>query len=36
MEIPKRYEPLEVERRWLEFWHRSGFFTPGAAAGADT
>jgi len=31
MEIPKRYEPGPVERRWLEFWLRSGFF----AAPAD-
>jgi valyl-tRNA synthetase len=30
MEVPKRYEPAEVEKRWLEFWERSGFFTPAA------
>ncbi|HMC83655.1 MAG TPA: valine--tRNA ligase [Candidatus Polarisedimenticolia bacterium] len=35
MEIPKRYEPQEVERRWLDFWLRSGFFTPRSVAAGD-
>jgi valyl-tRNA synthetase len=28
MEIPKRYEPKDVEGRWYPFWERSRFFTP--------
>jgi len=35
MEVPKRYEPAEVERRWLEFWERSGFFTPRPGSGTE-
>src|SRR5438876_6790451 len=26
-EIPKAYEPKDVERRWYAFWEKSGFFT---------
>jgi len=36
MEVPKRYEPAEVEKRWLEFWERSGFFTPRPGSGAES
>ena len=25
-EIPKAYEPKDVERRWYTFWEESGFF----------
>ena len=25
-EIPKAYEPKDVERRWYAFWEESGFF----------
>ncbi len=28
MEIPKAYEPKEVEGRWYPFWEQSGFFSP--------
>ncbi|MCI0390365.1 MAG: valine--tRNA ligase [Acidobacteria bacterium] len=28
MEIPKTYEPREVEERWYPFWEDRGFFTP--------
>jgi valyl-tRNA synthetase len=28
MEIPKRYEPKDVEGRWYPFWERQRFFTP--------
>jgi valyl-tRNA synthetase len=28
MEIPKRYEPKDVEGRWYPFWERGRFFTP--------
>ncbi len=34
MEVPKRYEPAEAERRWMDFWERSGLFTPGAGSQA--
>jgi valyl-tRNA synthetase len=27
LEIPKAYEPKDVERRWYAFWETSGFFT---------
>lgn len=30
MEIPKTYEPKEVEGRWYPFWETRGFFTPEA------
>ncbi|MDX2031220.1 MAG: valine--tRNA ligase [Blastocatellia bacterium] len=30
MEIPKAYEPKEVEGRWYPFWESRGFFTPDA------
>jgi valyl-tRNA synthetase len=34
MDIPKRYDPAAVERRWSAFWLESGFFAaPGATAG---
>jgi len=33
MEVPKRFEPAAVEKRWREFWLKSGCFTPTAAAG---
>src|SRR4029077_8312401 len=31
-EIPKAYEPKDVERRWYAHWEKGGFFTadPGA------
>ena len=29
-EIPKAYEPKDVERRWYAFWEKSGFFTADA------
>lgn len=28
MEIPKAYEPKEVEGRWYPFWEQGGFFSP--------
>jgi valyl-tRNA synthetase len=28
MEIPKAYEPKEVEGRWYPFWEEGGFFAP--------
>jgi len=28
MEIPKAYEPKEVEGRWYPFWEQQGFFSP--------
>ena len=34
MEVPKRYEPAAVEKRWVEFWQASGLFTP-SADGSD-
>ncbi len=30
MEIPKAYEPKDVEGRWYPFWENSGFFRPEA------
>src|SRR5262245_30891254 len=36
MEIPKRYEPKEVEGRWYPFWERSGFFKPVSPRLADS
>ena len=30
MEIPKTYEPKEVEERWYPFWESRGFFVPEA------
>jgi valyl-tRNA synthetase len=35
MEVPKRYEPAEVERRWLDFWEKSGLFTPSPRLGTE-
>jgi valyl-tRNA synthetase len=32
MEIPKRYEPKEVEGRWYPIWERKRFFAPEAAS----
>jgi valyl-tRNA synthetase len=29
-ELPKRYEPREIEERLYQFWERGGFFTPEA------
>jgi valyl-tRNA synthetase len=29
-ELPKRYDPREIEGRLYEFWERGGFFTPEA------
>lgn len=28
MDIPKTYEPKEVEERWYPFWERNGYFSP--------
>lgn len=28
MELPKAYEPAEVEARWRQFWQENGTFTP--------
>ncbi|QQS46132.1 MAG: valine--tRNA ligase [Acidobacteriota bacterium] len=28
MEIPKAYEPKEVEERWYPFWEGNGYFSP--------
>jgi len=28
MEIPKTYEPKEVEERWYPFWEGNGYFSP--------
>ena len=30
-EMPKGYEPRDVERRWYEFWEQSGIFAASAA-----
>jgi len=27
-EIPKAYEPGQIERKWYEFWLKQGYFTP--------
>jgi len=27
-QLPKAYEPKEVEERWYDFWLRQGYFTP--------
>ncbi|MGA7616437.1 MAG: valine--tRNA ligase [Thermoanaerobaculia bacterium] len=27
-ELPKRYEPAELEQKWYRFWEEEGFFTP--------
>ena len=27
-EIPKAYEPVEVEQKWYRFWMEQGYFTP--------
>ena len=27
-DIPKAYEPKEVETRWYQFWMERGYFTP--------
>jgi valyl-tRNA synthetase len=27
-ELPTRYEPAQIERRWYEFWEKGEFFTP--------
>ncbi|HEV8336045.1 MAG TPA: valine--tRNA ligase [Candidatus Polarisedimenticolia bacterium] len=35
MEVPKRYEPGVVEKRWIEFWQASGFFSPAPDPGSD-
>jgi valyl-tRNA synthetase len=35
LEIPKRFDPAEVERRWSAHWLRSGYFTPDPASGAE-
>ena len=32
VEVPKRYEPGDVEKRWVDFWERSGLFTPASEA----
>jgi valyl-tRNA synthetase len=34
MEIPKAYEPKEVEGRWYPFWESNGFFTPETVSAA--
>ena len=26
--IPKVYEPGKIERKWYQFWHKQGYFTP--------
>ncbi|MCI0660406.1 MAG: valine--tRNA ligase [Acidobacteria bacterium] len=28
MEIPKTYQPKDVEKRWYRFWEEGGFFAP--------
>jgi valyl-tRNA synthetase len=28
MEVPKRFDPAEVEKRWRQFWLQEGLFTP--------
>src|SRR5262245_44359767 len=35
MEIPKRFEPAAVEKRWREFWLKSGSFVAKPEAGKD-
>ncbi len=35
MEVPKRFEPAAVEKRWREFWLKSGVFAPKQEAGKD-
>jgi valyl-tRNA synthetase len=35
MEIPKRYEPKEVEGRWYPIWERKRFFTPEADSASN-
>ncbi|MCJ7654292.1 MAG: class I tRNA ligase family protein, partial [Dehalococcoidia bacterium] len=27
-EIPKAYEPAQVEQKWYRFWMEHGYFTP--------
>jgi len=34
-EIPKAYEPQEIERRWAEEWFARGLYSAGPAASAD-
>ena len=36
MEIPKRYDPGPTEKRWSEFWIKSGFFTPKQDGDSDS
>ena len=31
-EIPKAYEPAEIEERWAKFWVEEKLFTPEEAA----
>jgi len=33
MEVPTRFEPAAVEKRWREFWLKTGCFTPTPQAG---
>jgi valyl-tRNA synthetase len=33
MEVPKRFEPAAVEKRWRDFWLESGCFAPRPGAG---
>jgi valyl-tRNA synthetase len=35
MEVPKRFDPAEVERRWRESWLSSGHFTPAPDKGGQ-
>ena len=35
MDIPKRFDPAEVERRWSEHWLQSGYFTPDPGSAAE-
>ncbi|MFN3535769.1 MAG: class I tRNA ligase family protein, partial [Desulfatiglandales bacterium] len=30
IELPKAYEPKDVEEKWYDFWERKGFFRPKA------
>jgi len=31
-EIPKTYNPSEIETKWYKFWEESGYFKPGSSA----
>ncbi len=35
MEVPKRFDPAEVERRWSAHWLASGYFTPDPSSEAE-